>query len=109
MRRGMTVATLLGLVLLGVILVLVIGSDRGWNLVGVLWIVLGGLFTIGLIVRFVRAEPGMRIRETFGPIVDAGDVYQKHLMGRQTGEESMREASNYVSRDKYSSEEWPER
>lgn len=109
MRRRVMIGAVIVVALAGLLVVMRTGLARGWNLGGIVWMVLGGLFTIGLVVRFVRAEPGSRIRETFGPIVDAGDVYQKHLMGRPTGDESVREASKYVSRDKYSSEEWFER
>ncbi len=105
MRRRVLTGMLIGLVVLGLIIVVVLISIRGGNLVNVLGIVISGLFILGLVVRFVRAEPGQRLRETFGPIMDAGDVYQKLLMGRPTADESVYEASKHVARDKYSSEE----
>ena len=109
MRRRVVIGLGIVVALAGLLVVMLTGLARGWNLGGIVWMGLCGLFVIGLAVRFIRAAPGRRVRETFGPIVDAGDVYQKHLMGRPTGDESMREASKLIPRDKYSSVEWPER
>lgn len=105
MRLRVLAGIVAGLVVLGLLVFLGRRSDQGWNLVGLLMVILGGLFAIGFVGRFVRAEPGHRLRETFKPIVDAGDGYQKLLMGRPTADESLYEASKYVSQDKYSSEE----
>lgn len=105
MRVRVIAGILTVLAVLGLLVFMLTRRDQGWNLVGLVLVILGGLFATGLVVRFVCAEPGHRLRETFKPIVDAGDVYQKLLMGRPTADESLYEASKYVSRDKYSSEE----
>ncbi|OAV60924.1 hypothetical protein [Enteractinococcus helveticum] len=109
MRRRIMIGLGILVALAGLLVVMLMGIARGWNLGGIVWMVLSCLFIIGLTVRCIRAAPGRRMRETFGPIVDAGDVYQKHLMGRPTAQESLYEASKLIPRDKYSSEERPER
>ncbi len=56
---------------------------------------------VGIVVRFIRARQGKKIRDAIGPVMAAGDTYQSLLLGRPTADESRAKAANPLSTDKY--------
>jgi len=47
-------------------------------LIGVFW----AAIVVGLVVRFVRAKKGQRIKAVAEPLVAAADSYQENLIGK---------------------------
>jgi|GEM_PF-3231095 len=70
------------------------------GLVVAFWIAIA----VGIVVRFMRARRGKKIRDAFGPVMAAGDTYQSLLLGRPTADESRAKAANPLSTDKYTAD-----
>ena len=92
MKRKIIIAVAALLAVLGVIAVMYSQDIDFSALIGALILVFLAAVVLGIVIRFIRATPGNRIREAFGPIMGAGDSYQSLLMGRPTVDESSAEA-----------------
>lgn len=92
MKRKIIIAVVALLAVLGVIAVMYSQDIDFSALIGALILVFLAAVVLGIVIRFIRATPGNRIREAFGPIMGAGDSYQSLLMGRPTVDESSAEA-----------------
>ena len=57
-------------------------------LIGVFWLAI----IVGLVVRFVRAKKGKRLRAVAEPLVAAADSYQENLIGK-TGTSELKETT----------------
>ncbi|MDN5705383.1 MAG: hypothetical protein L0K41_10680 [Yaniella sp.] len=80
------------LTVLGIIAVVYSQGIDFFGLIGALILIFLAAVVLGMVIRFIRATPGNRIREAFGPIMGAGDSYQSLMMGRPTVDESSAEA-----------------
>ena len=57
-------------------------------LIGVFWLAI----IVGLVVRFVRAKRGKRLRAVSEPLIAAADSYQENLIGK-TGTAELKETT----------------
>ncbi|WP_022871325.1 hypothetical protein [Yaniella halotolerans] len=92
MKRRIISTGIVLLVVLGGIIVWFVQDGDFSRLIGAMVLIFLAAVALGIIIRFIRAKPGERMRQAFGPIIGAGDSYQSLLLGRPTVEETSTEA-----------------